>query len=82
MDTICYMGIINSKQVNNHLILNDPLKNTIIDYISRNEPKKLLDRARDTLRLIQYVNKTGRAYLNWIKQYILFHGKITLKVWA
>jgi len=38
-------------------------------------PKTLLDRVRDTLRLKQYSNKTEQAYLNWIKQYILFHDK-------
>ena len=39
------------------------------------KPKKLLDRVRDTIRLKQYSNKIEGAYLNWIKQYILFHYK-------
>ena len=39
------------------------------------KPKKLLDRIHDTLRVKQYSNKTEQAYLNWIKQYILFHDK-------
>ena len=39
------------------------------------KPKKLLDRVRDTIRLKQYSNKTEGVYLNWIKQYILFHDK-------
>ncbi len=39
MDIVCYMGIINNKQVSNHLRLYDPFKNTIIYYISRIEPK-------------------------------------------
>jgi hypothetical protein len=39
------------------------------------KPKKLLDRAHDTLRMKGYANKTERAFLNWIKQCILFHGK-------
>ncbi|MCJ7700740.1 MAG: phage integrase N-terminal SAM-like domain-containing protein [Anaerolineales bacterium] len=39
------------------------------------KPKKLLDRVRDTIRLKHYSIKTEQAYLNWIKQYILFHGK-------
>ena len=39
------------------------------------KPKKLLDRVRDTIHLKQYSNKTEGAYLNWIKQYILFHDK-------
>jgi hypothetical protein len=33
------------------------------------------DRVRDILQLKQYSNKTEGAYLNWIKQYILFHDK-------
>ena len=39
------------------------------------KPKKLLDRVRDTIHLKQYSNKTEGVYLNWIKQYILFHDK-------
>ncbi len=39
------------------------------------KPKKLLERVRETIRLKQYSQKTEQAYLNWIKQYILFHGK-------
>ena len=39
------------------------------------KPKKLLDRVHETIRLKQYSNKTEQAYLNWIKQYILFHDK-------
>jgi hypothetical protein len=39
------------------------------------KPNKLLDRVRETFRLKQYSNKTEQAYLNWIKQHILFHDK-------
>jgi integron integrase len=39
------------------------------------EPKKLLDRVRDRIRLKQYSLKTEQAYLNWIKRYILYHKK-------
>lgn len=39
-------------------------------------PKKpLLERTRHTLRRKHYALKTERAYLRWIKRYILFHGK-------
>lgn len=41
----------------------------------RPNPKILLDRDRDTLRLKQFPNKTEQAYLKLINQYILFHGK-------
>lgn len=37
--------------------------------------KKLLDRARDTLRRKNYAYRTEQAYLSWIKRYILFHNK-------
>ena len=39
------------------------------------KPKKLLDKVRETIRLKKYSDKTEQAYLNWIKQYILFHDK-------
>ncbi|OQY16711.1 MAG: integrase [Anaerolineaceae bacterium 4572_32.2] len=37
------------------------------------KPKKLLDQVRDTIREKQYSIHTERAYVNWIKRYILFH---------
>ena len=37
--------------------------------------KKILDGVRDTIHLKQYSNKSEGAYLNWIKQYILFRDK-------
>jgi len=39
------------------------------------KPKKLLDRVRKKIRLKNYSNKTEQAYLNWIKQHIIFHDK-------
>ena len=39
------------------------------------KPKKLLERVRETIRRKHYSQKTEQAYLNWIKQYILFHDK-------
>ena len=38
-------------------------------------PKKLLDQVRETIRLKHYSIRTERAYLSWIKRYILFHNK-------
>ncbi len=37
--------------------------------------QKLLDRMRCALRLRQYSLATERAYLHWVKRFILFHGK-------
>jgi len=36
---------------------------------------KLLEQARDQLRTRHYSYRTEQTYLNWIKQFILFHGK-------
>ncbi|MBT3338753.1 MAG: integrase [Anaerolineae bacterium] len=39
------------------------------------KPKKLLDQVSETLRRKQYAYRTEDTYINWIKQYILFHKK-------
>jgi integron integrase len=39
------------------------------------QPRKLLDRVRDSVRLKQYSHKTEQSYVNWIRQFILFHDK-------
>jgi integrase len=39
------------------------------------KPKKLLDQARDKLRLKSYTYETEKSYVGWIKRYILFHQK-------
>ena len=36
---------------------------------------KLLEEVRDLIRTPHYSYRTEEAYLNWIRQYILFHGK-------
>ena len=38
-------------------------------------PPKLLDQARDRLRVKHYSIRTETQYLHWIKRFILFHGK-------
>jgi integron integrase len=38
-------------------------------------PKKLLDQARDVMRLKHYSLRTELCYCGWIKRFILFHGK-------
>jgi integron integrase len=39
------------------------------------EPRRLLDRVRDKIRLKHYSIRTEQAYVDWIKRFILFHGK-------
>ena len=36
---------------------------------------RLLDQVRDRIRVKHYSIRTEKAYLGWIKRYILFHGK-------
>jgi integron integrase len=36
---------------------------------------KLLDLVRQTIRLKHYSIRTERAYVDWIKRFILFHQK-------
>jgi integrase len=36
---------------------------------------KLLDRVREAIRLKHYSLRTEHAYIDWIKRFILFHGK-------
>ncbi|MBH1961430.1 MAG: integron integrase [Rhodocyclales bacterium] len=38
-------------------------------------PPKLLDQVRDKLRVKHYSIRTEQSYVDWIKRYILFHGK-------
>lgn len=43
--------------------------------IGRQGGPKLLDRVRMTARAVHLARSTERAYVSWIRQYILFHGK-------
>ena len=36
---------------------------------------RLLDRVRETIRARHYSRRTEKAYVAWIRRYILFHGK-------
>ncbi len=36
---------------------------------------KLLDTAREKIRVKQYSYKTEQTYVGWMKRYILFHNK-------
>jgi integron integrase len=39
------------------------------------QPPKLLDRVRAVIRTMHYSIRTEEAYVQWIKRFILFHGK-------
>lgn len=38
-------------------------------------PARLLDQVRAAIRMKHYSAKTGEAYVNWARQFILFHNK-------
>jgi hypothetical protein len=38
-------------------------------------PRRLLDQVRDAVRARHYSRRTEKAYVAWIRRYILFHGK-------
>lgn len=42
--------------------------------VSEKKPK-LLDRVRSDLRVKHYSTRTEKAYIDWIRRFILFHGK-------
>jgi integron integrase len=39
------------------------------------KPKKLLDQVREAMRFKHYAYRTEETYVQWIRRYILFHGK-------
>ena len=43
--------------------------------MSNPKPPKLLDQVRDAMRLKHYSLRTEQTYVQWIRKYILFHGK-------
>ncbi len=42
---------------------------------SAKPPRKLLDQVSDAIRTKHYSLRTEKTYIEWIRQYILFHGK-------
>jgi len=51
-------------------------ENVNVNWAPGPRPKpKLLDRAREIIRLKHYSIRTECAYLNWMRRYILFHHK-------
>jgi hypothetical protein len=41
---------------------------------AQNSPR-LLDQVAGKMRLLHYAKRTEEAYVDWIKRYIVFHGK-------
>jgi hypothetical protein len=42
---------------------------------TENTPPKLLDQVRERIRVKHYSIRTERQYVQWIKRFILYHGK-------
>jgi len=42
--------------------------------MSTGQPKRLLDEVRDLMRVRRYALRTERAYCDWIRRYVKFHG--------
>src|SRR5947207_10403694 len=47
----------------------------ILDVPSAGHKPKLLDQVRDIIRRKHYSIRTEQAYIDWIRRFILFHGK-------
>src|SRR5216110_1043626 len=47
----------------------------ILDVPSAGHKPKLLDQVRDVIRRKHYSIRTEQAYIDWIRRFILFHGK-------
>jgi len=43
--------------------------------VTHRQPPRLLDRVRETVRVHQYSYETEKAYVSWVRRFILFHGK-------
>jgi Phage integrase, N-terminal SAM-like domain len=48
---------------------------TTLPVSARANKPKLLDEVRDVIRRKHFSIRTEQAYTDWIKRYILFHGK-------
>jgi hypothetical protein len=42
---------------------------------SVSQPPKLLDQLRDRIRVKHYSIRTEQQYMQWVRRFILFHGK-------
>jgi site-specific recombinase XerD len=49
--------------------------NAILSPVQTADKPKLLDQVRDVIRRKHFSIRTEQSYVDWIKRYILFHGK-------
>jgi integrase len=43
--------------------------------LAASQPPKLLDSLRQRIRVLHYSIRTEQAYVDWVRRFILFHGK-------
>src|SRR5438132_6955986 len=55
--------------------LQGPRSDVAPDANAENRAPKLLDRVRHAIRTKHYNRRTETAYIDWIRRYIVFHGK-------
>lgn len=48
---------------------------TVYSTVDKLKPPKLLDQVREKLRLKHYSIRTEKQYVQWVRRFILFHGK-------
>ena len=54
---------------------NKDIKENKNTNIQNNKPPKLLNQVQNRIRAKHYSIRTEQAYLDWIKKFILYHGK-------
>lgn len=52
-----------------------PMAGTSPATVPSRQPPRLLDRVRHRIRAKHYSSRTEKAYVHWIRRFILFHGK-------
>ena len=52
-----------------------PILKAFVPPADAPRPPKLLDRVRAACRVRHYSIRTEQAYADWIKRFVLFHGK-------
>src|SRR5438094_10212004 len=50
-------------------------RDAAVTYVPESHKPRLLDQVREAIRTRHYSLRTGEAYVNWVRRFILFHGK-------
>ena len=69
------MGMDAALTRRNYVLIQHIAKNKNKLGVHMNPPVKLLDQVRQRIRLKGYSIRTEKSYTEWIRRYILFHGK-------